>query len=194
MKKIIQSIEVGWSLGGEERKLEAGEWGVLKVSAVTSGRFLANEYKSVGYPEFKKKPLVPKRGDLLFGRANTKEMVGATCLVEASCNQLFLPDKLWRINTYQGIAKLEYIKFLFSSSSYQKLISRRATGTSGSMLNISQANLLSMLGPLPPFSLQEKFAEIVWQDFNLRANQEQTAQKSNNLFNSLLQRAFKGQL
>ena len=83
LRNVIQSIDAGWSANGEEKKCEEDEWGVLKVSAVTSGKFKPFEHKSVGKnPNFSKSPVIPKKGDLLFSRANTRELVAATCIVE----------------------------------------------------------------------------------------------------------------
>ncbi|WP_397199231.1 restriction endonuclease subunit S [Nodosilinea sp. LEGE 07298] len=138
MKDVIESISAGWSAGGEERSLEKDEWGVLKISAVTTGRFIPTEFKNVGRSFFQKQIIVPQKGDLLFTRANTRELVAATCLVEKDCKNLFLPDKIWKIIPKRDIATREYLKFLLSEPKYRSLLTRKATGTSGSMLNVSQ--------------------------------------------------------
>ncbi|WP_008308256.1 restriction endonuclease subunit S [Leptolyngbya sp. PCC 6406] len=97
MKDVIKNISTGWSAGGEEEPLKEDEWGVLKISSVTTGEFIPTEFKNVGKPPFKKPTIVPKKGDLLFTRANTRELVAATCLVEEDCKNIFLPDKIWSI-------------------------------------------------------------------------------------------------
>ena len=62
------------------------------------------------------------------------------------------------------------------------------------MLNISKAKLLKLQIPLPSIELQNRFAEnnlaILEQVRHIQANLE----KSETLFNSLLQKAFKGEL
>lgn len=131
MSDVISQIEAGWSAKGEERQCNSNEWGVLKISAVTSGVFDPKEHKAVGNnPSFKKKPIVPQRGDLLFSRANTRELVAATCLVESDCERVFLPDKLWRIKTNPDFANVEYLRFLLADPRYRSLLARKATGTS----------------------------------------------------------------
>ena len=194
MDKVVQRIEAGWSANGEDCKCEANEWGVLKISAVTSGRFQANEHKVVKDIAFKKSLIIPQRGDLLFSRANTRELVAATCLVEESCERLFLPDKLWRITPDPNIANTEYLRFLLTDPTYRRLITRKATGTSGSMLNVSQAKLLEMYASVPPLTVQKRFAEVVWQAFGMRERHELAFAMSDFAFNSLLQKAFCGRL
>ena len=48
--------------------------------------------------------------------------------------------------------------------------------------------------PLPPLSLQHKFTEILKNVESVRQNQNQSQQKINNLFNALMQQAFRGEL
>lgn len=194
MRDVIQNISTGWSAGGEDKPLDEGDWGVLKISAVTTGRFISTEYKNVGKPPFKNPTIVPKKGDLLFTRANTRELVAATCLVEEDCKNLFLPDKIWSIEPIEGISTRAYLRFLLAEPKYRSLITKKATGTSGSMLNVSQKKLLEMNAPIPPIDLQRKFSDFVWKSFSLRQNYELATKCSDHEFNSLLQRAFRGEL
>jgi len=194
INKIIKAIEAGWSVKAEDRQRRSDEWGVLKVSAVTSGYFKPEEHKAIGNPLFSKPPIIPSKGDLLFSRANTRELVAATCLVQNNYENLFLPDKLWRLKPESKIANVEYLKFLLSDSRYRTLIASKAHGTSGSMLNISQAKLLETCAPIPDLSLQERFAQIVWKVFDLQKKYQLAFNQTNTLFNCLMERAFKGQL
>ena len=47
---------------------------------------------------------------------------------------------------------------------------------------------------LPPLNLQDRFAQIVQQARYLREIQSQSKQQIDDLFNSLMQKAFKGEL
>ena len=194
LNQVIQQIQAGWCAKGEERRIEEDEWGVLKISAVTSGRFKPDEHKAIKPDEMKKPPIVPQKGDLLISRANTRELVAATCLVEENYDRVFLPDKLWKIHPNADMANVEYLKFLLSDSHYRQLITRKATGTSGSMLNISQKKLLEMDAPIPPLRLQVEFAKVIWKIFHVRQQYELAALECDNVFNSLLQCAFRGDL
>jgi type I restriction enzyme S subunit len=194
MSEVISNIQAGQSLKGEEREKKEGELGVLKVSAVTSGYFQENEYKVVDSFDIKKKVVIPKKGDLLFSRANTRELVAATCIVERDARDVFLPDKLWRIDVNENRATSEYLKFLLTDPEYRSLLTRKATGTSGSMLNISQTKLLEMNLPLPELNRQRKFSKFFWLITKGKSLITDTIQESEDLFNSLLQRAFTGNL
>lgn len=101
MGQLVDSIVAGTNAGGQQRPLADGEYGVLKISAVTKGVFLPNEFKAVEDVS-SIKMIHPREGDLLFSRANTSEMVGATAIVDKNYDWLFLPDKLWRARSCRG--------------------------------------------------------------------------------------------
>lgn len=190
---LIDSIETGLNINGENRLREQDEFGVLKISAVTSGIFIPNEHKVVLVENVRRK-VSPRKGDLLFSRANTRELVAATCIVEKDEPNLFLPDKLWRINTKESKLKKEYLKYLFTHKQFRMELTKQATGTSGSMLNISQKKLLDLNIPLPPIELQKKFSAIFWRYSETINKLNELKKNSEHLFLSLSQRAFRGDL
>lgn len=154
----LQNIIAGTSYGGEEKdSLDDDELGVLKISAVTKGIFNPKEFKTVKKEILKKEPVFPKEGDLLFSRANTLELVGATCIVDKDYNHLFLPDKIWKVITDESKLKRVYLHFVLQSKSIRESFINIATGSSGSMLNISMDKFKSIRIPVPPIELQEKF-------------------------------------
>jgi type I restriction enzyme S subunit len=48
--------------------------------------------------------------------------------------------------------------------------------------------------PVPPVSIQQKFADLVQKVDKLKEKQRESEKELENLFNSLMQRAFKGEL
>ena len=161
MGQLVDSIDAGTNVGGQQRPLTDGEYGVLKISAVTKGVFLPNEFKAVEDVS-SIKMIHPRKGDLLFSRANTSEMVGATAIVDKDYDWLFLSDKLWRLNPAEGVETV-FLKALLSSSAVRAEISRVSTGSSGSMQNISMAKFRKLDAFMPPLALQRQFADFVAQ-------------------------------
>lgn len=183
----IRLIEAGTSVSGAGQPSPGG-WGVLKISAVTSGWYLPGEAKAVAaLPD---RPIFPKRGDLLFSRANTRELVAATCLVDRDEDRLFLPDKLWRITANSEIATAEYLRCLFADSGFRQVLTQKATGSSGSMLNVSQDKVLRVHLPLPPVELQRQFADIVWKINGLRHGMLSARARAEELLEALAEHAF----
>lgn len=183
----IANIEAGWSATGEPRLPNDDEDAVLKISAVTSGAFLPDECKAV--PVHSRDVPRPRRGDLLMSRANTRELVAATCLVEEDAPRRFLPDKLWRLN-FGPTMRAEYFRYLLWDHTIRANLTRSATGTSGSMLNVSMAKLMAYEVISPPFALQAKFAAFVWKAYDNRRNLGAAHRFALHLGEALTQRAF----
>ncbi|MGF7140457.1 restriction endonuclease subunit S [Roseimarinus sediminis] len=191
----ILRIIAGSSYGGEQKEeLNDDEYGVLKVSAVTWGIFNSKEFKVVKKSNLRGEIISPQKGDLLFSRANTKELVGATCIVDKDYPKLFLPDKLWNIVLDENKLQKSFIHFLFKHPSFKMELTKGATGTSGSMLNISMEKLRKVNVPVPPLELQTKFVQIVEKTEALKTQYQQSLQELENLYGSLSQKAFKGEL
>lgn len=186
--------------GGKSIAAESGENivtknRVLKVSAVTGMKYLPNESKPVS--DNYKPPIehFVKPTDLLFSRANTTELVGAVAYVEHTPSNILLPDKLWRF-VWQKPAMVEplFIWALFQTKALRREIGRRATGTSGSMKNISQAKVFGISTILPPLDLQRDFVRRVAIVEKLKAAHRASLAKMDALFASLQHRGFRGKL
>ena len=194
IETIVASVDAGWSAKGLDRPACSDELGVLKISAVTSGRYRPAENKAVETIEAGRPLVTPQKGDLLFSRANTRELVAATCIVDRTIENVFLPDKLWRIRLKPQRATPEYLKFVLSDPTFRAGLCSKATGTSGSMLNISQGKLLETALPLPPIDQQRAFSRLFWRVEGTRAQLVEQSENDSILFASLSQRAFRGEL
>lgn len=89
------------------------------------------------------------------------------------------------------IHPLYLFKFMTSDVG-QTLLQKSVTRTAKK--NITAGNIKKIPVPLPPLEHQQKFASIVQQVEQLREHQSQSRQHIDNLFNVLMQKAFKGEL
>jgi type I restriction enzyme, S subunit len=186
--------------GGKSIESESGENvitqnRILKVSAVTGMKFLSHESKPVSDSYNPPPDHFVKSGDLLFSRANTTQLVGAVAYVENTPSNLLLPDKLWRfIWQKPAITEPFFVWALFQTPALRYEISRRATGTSGSMKNISQEKVFGIKTILPPLELQQKFTQRVKAIEELKTTHQKSLTELDALFASLQHRAFRGEL
>lgn len=190
----LKGVVGGWSAKADSRPANNAEIGVLKISAVTSGEYLPSENKAVLSIPTGKKLIIPQVGDLLFSRANTRELVAATCIVLEAPQNVFLPDKLWRLDVDRSVAEATYLKFVLAHPEYRRLLCSRATGTSGSMLNISKAKLTEHSIPIPPLGLQKDFSSLWRSVHTINTKLRSEVMEADSLFYSLSQRAFRGKL
>ncbi|BAD57609.1 restriction endonuclease subunit S [Nocardia farcinica] len=168
---------------------------VLKVSAVTSLSYRESESKPLPEGYVPPSNHIVQRGDLLFSRANTSELVGATALVTETDGRTALPDKLWRFKWKNRTAAVPgYVAALFQRPSFRQTISDRATGSSGSMKNISQSKVLSIPLGIPPVELQEKFESVRVEVDSMKNSNRIALAELDALFASLQSRAFRGEL
>ncbi len=140
------------------------------------------------YVDLVKNACRPENGDVLFSKDGT---VGKVMRINKTKEQVVLssiailkPDtKILNSLYLEYILKTEYI--------LNQAISRK----SGSAIRrIILAQLKQIEIPLPPLPLQQKFAKIVEQVEKMKENVKKTKQNSEELFNSLMQKAFRGEL
>ncbi len=156
LKAIICELEAGVSVNSLNQPVCGNtEIGVLKVSCVTSGRFLPEENKKVIPKDESRAAVSPRAGDVIISRANTFDLVGTCGYVTEDHPNLFLSDKLWRVQLCDAQTdSRRWLVALLSSTRLRREFRRRATGTSGSMKNISKESLLAIPVPRPPRELQ----------------------------------------
>ena len=85
-----------------------------------------------------------------------------------------------------------YLIFILSTNAYKKKLENEAKGITMMNLNLTIINNLKI--PLPPLPLQQKFAAIVRQVEQMRQCQQESKAHIDDLFNALMQKAFKGEL
>ena len=192
---IVSHFESGKSIVADDDDAGASLNRVLKVSAVTTFRFDPSASKPLPSDYDVPPHHLVQRGDLLFSRANTTELIGATALVDTPCKNLALSDKLWRFRWPNGYRPAPlFVWQLFAQPAFRLQIQQRASGTSGSMKNISQDKVLGIEIGIPPRELQALFANRVAAILNLERGLVAQLNHLDSLFTSLQHRAFNGEL
>lgn len=154
LSELVDGISAGKSFGKSSPPAGEAEWGIIKVSAMTWGKFRPSENKAVPEPMVDAKFEI-REGDLLVSRANTADYVGASVLVGPVRRRLLLSDKSLRVTPRAGVSA-EWLWRALQSPSARAQISKLATGTKDSMRNISQSSLLQVLLPVADTKGQAK--------------------------------------
>lgn len=193
LSKSLVNIENGKSFVCENYNREGIYPAILKLSAVTYGVYNSLENKSlIDRDSFVEKTEV-KAGDLLFTRKNTPELVGMSAYVYETTPNLMMPDLIFRLNTNENCNKI-YLWKLINHDLFREKIKSLSNGSAKSMSNISKERLMKLKIPVPPIELQNEFADFVKQVDKLKLNMEYSLKELENNFNSLMQRAFNGEL
>ncbi|MFG0610185.1 MULTISPECIES: restriction endonuclease subunit S [Delftia] len=157
----IAELRSGVSVNAEDRVCRPGEIGVLKVSSVQDGRFFPSNHKTVVPMELDRVAEPVQEGCIIISRANTPALVGESAYVVNSHPELFLPDKLWQTRPTDSAHSARWLAFYLQSPGVRQEVRKAATGTSGSMKNISKASLLNIFMPLVPLEEQLHIAELL---------------------------------
>lgn len=177
LERCLTGIDAGKSPDCPDIPASADEWGVLKVSAVKPDGFDASENKVITNP----KHIVPayevRQGDLLITRANTYELVGIVSLVIQPISRLMLSDKTLRLNVNKKQAELEYLFYALQMPYARFQIEVNATGSSGTMKNISQETIAGLSILRPPLEEQRLIVQVLNEATEVLANEQQYRDK-----------------
>jgi len=185
----LVTIDSGWSPKCHDYAAIDGAWGVLKLSAVTSGKFSVMDNKTLPNDLTPDLSIEVYPGDLLFTRKNTKELVGACAYVFETQSKLMISDIIFRLVIKPDLSKI-YLWKLFNNENFKKKIQSIANGSAGSMPNISKSRLLLLTIPVPPIDLQNQFAEVVTKIEEQKTIVQKAFDESQYLFDSLMSQYF----
>ncbi|HEB9337009.1 TPA: restriction endonuclease subunit S, partial [Campylobacter coli] len=136
-----------------------------------------------------------EKNDILFNNTNSTELVGKTALVTQNYNYAF-SNHLTKIklkNQYNSKLVVFYFVLLLKNKYFEK-ICHQWIGQSG--INIDKLKKIQI--PLPPLKEQEQIAshldELSSHVKNLKQNYQAQIKDLQELKNSLLDKAFKGNL
>jgi len=173
LKSFLVGIDAGKSPDCPDQPAGAGDWGILKVSAIHPTGFRAEENKVIINPAYINPAYEVHDGDLLISRANTSELVGIVCLVSKPRPQLLLCDKTLRLQVNTKNALSKFIFYMLQMPFVRAQIEMHATGSSASMKNISQ-NSIKNLAILAPSKEEQKEIISILNAHDARITAEET--------------------
>ena len=91
-----------------------------------------------------------------------------------------------------GVINPQYLVFFFNSDIGKRIVSAKEVGGIQKHFNIGALRKLEI--PVPPIELQTQFSQIVEKTEALKTQYQQSLQELENLYGSLSQKAFKGEL
>jgi type I restriction enzyme S subunit len=190
MKKIVVETQYGTA---EKSQEVMGGLPILRMNNITySGEIDLNSLKWCQIPSKDEDKFTVKRGDLLFNRTNSPELVGKTA-VWRSDGKFAYAGYLIRVRFDKSKANSEYVS-AFLNSNYGKRYLLEKAKPSINMSNFSASEFLKIPILLPDIETQHRFDEFVSYTRMMSQHLSDGLGDYNNLFNSLLQRAFRGEL
>ncbi len=192
--ELLERIDSGKSPVCLERPAASGDWGVLKLGAITWGEFDDTQNKAL--PVNVDAPVAHEVqvGDLLFARKNTKELVGAAAFVYETRPKLLLSDLTFRLRVDKNQIDPVFLQQTLMHPHQRRVVQRLTGGSAGSMPNISKQRLRQVRVPLPPLDVQQTFRARVLRAWQLSKTHTSSATQLQSLFATLQHRAFSSSL
>ncbi|KJH86851.1 hypothetical protein UG46_10100 [Pseudomonas fluorescens] len=165
-------IDAGWSPSCPEEPPSAGEWGVLKVSAVSGGVFQPAESKRLPHGLRPDPSIEVHSGNVILARANgVADLVATTVYVDSTPKGLMLSDKTLRLNPYPSKLSSRFLAALMHHPATRRQIGGMLNGSSGQK-NISQSQIKALIVAIPSVN-EQKTSEMLICDTEQRIRTEQ---------------------
>ena len=158
IKKLGEVVQTQYGTSKKATSI-VGEFPILRMNNITySGEMDYKDLKYIELSDSEKEKFLLKKGELLFNRTNSKELVGKTGLFNLDIPMAFA-GYLIRIKP-SNLIHSKFLLFFMNSEFMKKLLYNKAKNIVG-MANINAKELEDFSIILPPIELQNKFAEKV---------------------------------
>jgi len=185
IKDLAKKIQYGTSKKASTEKLE---YPILRMNNITySGELDLSDLKYISLSDKEKEKYLVHKGEILFNRTNSKELVGK-CAVFKYDYPMAYAGYLIKLTPNEK-TNGEFISAFLNSKYGKALLKSMAKNIIG-MANINAKELGNIRIYLPPLDLQNKFADIVTKIEEQKALVKQAISESEHLFNSLMSEYF----
>ena len=187
IRKLGEVIQTQYGTSKKATSIVAG-FPILRMNNITySGEMDYRDLKYIELSDNEKEKFLLKKGELLFNRTNSKDLVGKTGLFELDSPMAFA-GYLIKMKP-SNLIHSKFLLFFMNSEFMKKLLYNKAKNIVG-MANINAKELEDFSIILPPIELQNKFAERIEKIAKLSFEIEEAIKEAENLYNSLISKYF----
>ena len=189
MADIIVKTQYGTSNKANEGD---GQFKILRMGNITySGEFDFNDMKYIDLTEDEQKKYLVYKGEVLFNRTNSKELVGKTAVYKENEPMAYAGYLVKAIPNEKATG--EFIAAYMNTKYIKAKLFNMAKNIVG-MANINAEEFKNIDVYIPPIELQNDYIDFVKQVEETKEQMNQSLKELENNFNSLMQRAFNGEL
>ena len=176
---------------GSSRKAadgNSGRYPYLRMNNITYGGELdLADIKTIDVPDEELDKCMVQRGDLLFNRTNSRELVGKTCVYNRD-ERMVLAGFIIRVRL-NSKAVPEFVSAFLNMDFSKKMLFNMCKTAIG-QANINAQELQSIGIYIPPIELQKEFVSFKNQVDKLKVAVQKSLDKAQTLFDSLMQQYF----
>ena len=189
LSECLERIDNGKSFTCDSNAREGVFPAILKLSAATYGDYRPYENKALLDEKQFVESVEVHRGDLLFTRKNTPDLVGMAAYVFETPEKLMMPDLIFRLVTNERMTPI-FLWQLINNREFRPVIQGISGGSAKSMSNISKERLKNIEVICPPISEQKKLEGVLEQVDKSKSKIQKSLQETQLLFDSLMQKYF----
>ena len=157
-RKRIADIVLEVRYGTSRPAVDDGEYPYLRMNNLTyEGGFDLSDLKRITVPVEELDKCLVHKGDLLFNRTNSKELVGKTAVFQFD-DPMVIAGYIIRVRLKKEVEPI-YLSMYLNLPSSKKMLSEMAKG-SVNQTNINAKEFQSISVPVPPVELQREFVAI----------------------------------
>ena len=184
VRDIIEEAKYGTSSKADEN----GTFPYLRMNNITyKGHMNYDNLKFINIADDQLHKYETKKGDILFNRTNSKELVGKTGIITTD-EKMVLAGYLIRVRMKEGYNP--YFLWSHLNSRWAKLTLENMCKSIVGMANINAQELQNLLVMNPPLKIQNQFAERVQAIEAQKAQAQASLAQAEDLFNSLVTKGF----
>lgn len=189
LSECLERIDNGKSFTCDSNAREGVFPAILKLSAATYGDYRPYENKALLDEKQFVESVEVHRGDLLFTRKNTPDLVGMAAYVFETPEKLMMPDLIFRLVTNERMTPT-FLWQLINNREFRPAIQGISGGSAKSMSNISKERLKNIEVICPPISEQKKLEGVLEQVDKSKSKIQKSLEETQLLFDSLMQKYF----
>ena len=184
----IRDIVTEVRYGSSRPAVDGGKYPYLRMNNITYGGELdLSDTKRIDIPDNELDKCTVRRGDILFNRTNSKELVGKTCVYDRD-EMMVLAGFVIRIRVKDRILPEFLSAFLNTDFSKQMLLGMCKTAIGQANINAQELQNIGLY--LPPVELQRRFVQFKKETDKSKLAVKQSLEKLETLKKSLMQQYF----
>ena len=184
----IQDVVSDVRYGSSRPAVEGGKYPYLRMNNITyAGELDLTDTKRIDVPDNELDKCTVRRGDVLFNRTNSKELVGKTCVYNRD-DMMVLAGFVIRVRVNERILPEFLVAFLNTDFSKQMLLGMCKTAIGQANINAKEMQNIGLY--IPPIALQEQFVDLKNQIDKSKVEVQKALDQTQLLFDSLMQQYF----
>lgn len=187
--KRIGDVSVSINYGTSSPSNDEGKYKYLRMNNLTYDGYLdLSNTKSIDLLEEDLEKYIVRRGDILFNRTNSKELVGKTALFNLD-EEMVIAGYIIRVRVDANVTLPIYVVRYLNTPFMKSYFSGMCKGAVN-QANINSKELKAILLPIPPLPLQQTFASKIEAIEKQKELIKQSINEVETLFNSRMQEYF----